>query len=68
MIRLLSQKGIGCDRPIYLPLHRLLKLKGYPLTETAWKNSLSIPIYPSLSEAEVSRVAEAIMDSCEHQR
>ena len=62
-INILSGKGIGCDRPIYLPLHRQMKLKGYPVTEKAWKNSLSIPIYPSLTDDEVTRVIDAVLDA-----
>ena len=62
-IEALSRKGIGCDRPVYLPLHRQIKLKGYPVTEKAWKNSLSLPIYPSLSDEAVTRVIDAVLDT-----
>jgi perosamine synthetase len=58
--RTLLQKGIGCARPVYLPLHQCLSLKGFSITEKAWKNSLSIPIYPSLSDEEVERVKMAV--------
>ena len=59
-IEALAHKSIGCDRPIYLPLHRQMKRKGYPVTEKAWKDSLSIPIYPSLTKDEVARVIDAV--------
>lgn len=62
-IQALANKGVGCDRPVYLPLHRQLKRKGCPVSEEAWKNSLSIPIYPSLSDAEVTRVIDAVLDT-----
>jgi len=62
-IEALSRKGIGCDRPVYLPLHRQIKLKGYPVTEKAWKNSLSLPIYPSLTDEAVTRVIDAVLDT-----
>jgi len=62
-IEALSRKGIGCDRPVYLPLHRQIKLKGYPVTEKAWKNSLSLPIYPSLTDEAVTRVIGAVLDT-----
>jgi len=62
-IEALSRKGIGCDRPVYLPLHRQIKLKGYPVTEKAWKNSLSLPIYPSLTDEAVTRVIDAVIDT-----
>lgn len=61
LITKLVQKGIGCARPIYLPLHHCLKLTGYPITDNTWRTSLSIPIYPSLSDQEVQRVIEAIV-------
>jgi dTDP-4-amino-4,6-dideoxygalactose transaminase len=62
-IQALTNKGVGCDRPIFLPLHRQLNRKGCPVSEEAWKNSLSIPIYPSLTDEEVTRVIDAVLDS-----
>lgn len=61
LISKLLQTGIGCARPIYLPLHHCLKLTGYPITDNAWRTSLSIPIYPSLSDQDIQRVIEAIV-------
>jgi dTDP-4-amino-4,6-dideoxygalactose transaminase len=52
--------GIACDRPVYFPLHRYLDLPGYPATEEAWRNSISIPIYPGLTDEEVDRVADGV--------
>jgi perosamine synthetase len=63
--RNLLQKGIGCARPVYLPLHQCLALEGFPVTESAWKYSLSIPIYPSLSDEEVDRVKKAVSSAQE---
>ena len=62
-IRILREKGIGCDRPIYLPLHRYLGLKEYPRTDKAWKQSISIPIYPSLSKEDIGRVTEVFKNT-----
>ncbi|MGB5745842.1 MAG: DegT/DnrJ/EryC1/StrS aminotransferase family protein [Desulfobacterales bacterium] len=59
-IQALANKSVGCNRPIFLPLHRQLKQKGCPASERAWKNSLSIPIYPSLTDEEVTIVIDAI--------
>jgi len=56
----LRQQGIGCDRPIFMPLHRLLNRPGYPLTERCWENALSLPIYPSLTPEELDRILHAI--------
>lgn len=60
VVHKLVQRGIGCARPIYIPLHNYLKLTGYPLTDNAWKSSFSIPIYPSLSDEEINRVIEVV--------
>ena len=62
-IQALARKGIGSDRPVFLPLHRQMKRKGCPASEKAWKNSLSIPIYPSLTDGEVTNVIDAVLDT-----
>jgi perosamine synthetase len=59
-IQALSQMGIASDRPVHLPLHRYLNLQGYPLTEDAWRNSISIPIYPRLTKEEINRVVDGV--------
>ena len=65
---MLSEKGVGCDRPIYLPLHRFLKINGYPVTEQVWEKSLSIPIYPSLTPKEVDRVIRVFTETIKQVR
>jgi len=35
-------------------------LSGFPETDAAWERALSIPLYPSLSDAEVDRIARAL--------
>jgi dTDP-4-amino-4,6-dideoxygalactose transaminase len=60
VVNRLVQSGIGCARPIYMPLHHYLKLTGYPMTDNAWHTSISIPIYPSLSDEEINRVMDAV--------
>jgi dTDP-4-amino-4,6-dideoxygalactose transaminase len=59
-IRELARRGIVCDRPIHSPLHRNLKLGGYPATDKAWKQSLSIPIYPTLTDDEIDRIIDSV--------
>lgn len=56
--RTLREQGIGCARPVFRPLHRYLNLQSYPRTEKAWEQTLSIPIYPSLSKDDTNRVIE----------
>ena len=59
-IRRAAAAGIGCARPVYIPLHRLLKLDGFPRTERAWRQCVSIPIYPSLTDADVERIISVV--------
>ena len=35
-----------------------------PDAEEAWRMSLSLPLYPSLSDGEVDRVIEAVTETC----
>ena len=56
LIRKLSQKAVGCARPVFLPIHRHLKQSGYPVTDKIWETSLSIPIYPSLDNSEIEQI------------
>ena len=61
-IQAMAEKGIMCALPVYMPLHHHLKIKGYPKTEEIWRQSLSIPIYPSLSVSELNRVIDSVGD------
>lgn len=61
MIKFLQDKGVYGSKPIYVPLHRYFKMNGYPRTETAWKQTLSIPIYPSLTKEDSDRVVEVVI-------
>lgn len=56
LIQELSRKGIGCARPVFLPIHRHLELDGYGVTDKVWKSSLSIPIYPSLDNDQIRQL------------
>ncbi|MBL7180820.1 MAG: DegT/DnrJ/EryC1/StrS family aminotransferase [Desulfobacterales bacterium] len=62
-IQNLKEKGVGCARPVYLPLHQYLGLEGFYQTEKAWRESLSIPIYPLLSEADAHRVINGLINT-----
>ena len=56
LIQDLARKGIGCARPVFLPIHRHLKLGGYSVTDKVWETSLSIPIYPSLDKIKIEKL------------
>ena len=64
----LARQGIGCARPVFLPIHRHLKMDGYPLTDKAWKTTLSIPIYPSLETAAIEQVISSFIRHFEQQK
>ena len=47
-------------RPVFRPIHRYLKLKGFPHADAFWRQAQSLPLYPDLTDAEARRVVEAI--------
>jgi dTDP-4-amino-4,6-dideoxygalactose transaminase len=59
----LSQKRIQCAQPVYKPLHSYLGNANCPKTEEVWIQSVSIPIYPSLSEKDVDEVADSVTET-----
>lgn len=66
-MRRLSEKGIHCERPVDMPLHRYLGLSGYPETDRAWRQSLSIPIYPTLSDEQVEHIGELLAETAKEE-
>lgn len=70
LIQGLTREGIGCARPVFLPIHRHLKMTGYPVTDNVWKSSLSLPIYPSLQPNEVEQIITKFINvlKCERNR
>lgn len=60
VVRRFAGQGVMCRRPVFRPLHRYLGLDGFPETDQAWEHTLSVPIYPSLTDAEVERVVGAM--------
>jgi len=63
VIRHMKSLNVVCARPVFRPLHRLLHLEGYAMTEKAWRSGLSLPIYPCLSDEGVKTVAHALSES-----
>ncbi len=59
----LKNKGIMCERPVYTPLHRPLLLKDCIQTEKAWKQTISIPIYPSLTKNDINRIIQTFKET-----
>ncbi|MGH7309915.1 MAG: DegT/DnrJ/EryC1/StrS family aminotransferase [Candidatus Rokuibacteriota bacterium] len=63
LIAALQAQGIATRRPVYRPLHRALRLDGYPEAERLWATALSLPCYPSLADVEVDTVAAALVEA-----
>lgn len=63
-------EGIVCRRPVYRPLHYYAgdghlprtrgMVRGLQNTERAWREAVSIPIYPLLNDEDVERVLRSI--------
>lgn len=62
-ITALEREGIECRQPVFSPLHRYFghSPQEFPNAERAHAHSLSIPIYPSLSDEDVDRVIAAVL-------
>ena len=56
-----KKSGVNAELPLYLPLHRYLRLdrKNYSGAENLYREALSIPIYPDLKKIEMNKVASS---------
>jgi len=61
-LKKLHAKKIMCQRPVFTPLHVYLNQTGFPVASEAWEKTMSIPLYPSLSDEEVGRIIAAIQE------
>jgi perosamine synthetase len=55
-----EEAGIAYRRPVFKPLHHYLGMTGYPQTEAAFLETVSLPIYPSLSDTEVKTILHPV--------
>ncbi|MBU0479218.1 DegT/DnrJ/EryC1/StrS aminotransferase family protein [bacterium] len=60
-IKNMLKNNVVCCKPVYRPIHRYLKLGGFPNSEKAWRQAVSIPIYPSLSNENVKVILNNIL-------
>lgn len=51
-----KERGVMCERPVFQPLHDSLGLGNFTNCDKAKQQALSIPIYPGLSEGEISHI------------
>ena len=56
----LAAREIDSPPPVHRPLHRILGQDGFPGADTAQKEALSLPIYPSLTTEDARRVAREV--------
>jgi dTDP-4-amino-4,6-dideoxygalactose transaminase len=54
----LKEAGVVCERPVAKPLHHDFVDFRCPNSDEAYGRALSVPLYPSLSDAEISYVLE----------
>jgi dTDP-4-amino-4,6-dideoxygalactose transaminase len=63
-LRAFEGRGVAARRPIFRPLHRVLGLPPdrFPGTEEAYRSSISLPLYPSLSDREAETVIRVVRE------
>jgi dTDP-4-amino-4,6-dideoxygalactose transaminase len=66
LLRAVNQRGVAARRPVSSPLHLELGLTdaAFPGASLAWRQSMSLPLYPTLTDAEFDRVVEAVKLAC----
>ena len=62
MLEKLHLMKVFFQRPIFSPLHVSLNLPDCPNAAEAWEKTLSIPLYPSLTDEEIERIIGAVKD------
>ena len=59
----MRQRGVTARRPVDLPLHRMrLPNMPCPNAEEHWNDTLSIPLYPALTDSEARTVTDALRE------
>lgn len=57
----LERRGVAARRSVFRPLHLDLSGRGkFPNAERAWRESLSLPLFPDLSAPEQRRVIDSV--------
>ena len=62
LISSLEQQGIHCRKPVFRPLHRYLDQSGFPKSDEADRTTLSIPLYPDLTDDEVRHILQSSIE------
>ncbi|MFH1674129.1 MAG: DegT/DnrJ/EryC1/StrS aminotransferase family protein [Pseudomonadota bacterium] len=59
-IKTMEDLNVVCRRPVYRPLHQLVNQTDLKNTDQVWNDSVSIPIYPMLTDKEREQVAFSV--------
>jgi dTDP-4-amino-4,6-dideoxygalactose transaminase len=59
-IALFRKEGVCAERPVFQPIHRLLGLEGYNITEKLQNSLISLPCYPALSPGEIDTICKVL--------
>jgi len=59
----LERRGVAARRPVFRPIHRALGLSGYANAERLWRECLSLPCYPLLTDDEADTVTAALAEA-----
>jgi len=59
----LERQGVQCRKPVFQSLHRYLGLDGFPASEKAEREALSLPLYPALTNEEAAQVCMTMRDA-----
>lgn len=64
LIEAFEQRGVAARKPVFCPLHRIVghKDEAYPNTSRAFREAVSIPLYPALTEPEIRHVIDTARD------
>jgi len=60
IVRYLKSQGIACGRPVFKPFHKYTHQNNFIVSEKLHNELLSIPIYPALSNSEISTIADCL--------
>ena len=64
-IQYMETEGVSCAKPVFKPLHLYNDGERRSGTDSVFKQALSIPIFPSLSETEIQRIIKAVIQTQE---
>jgi perosamine synthetase len=68
ILKTTESAGVACRKPIYKPLHQYLKKTGFPGTDEIYRQAISLPIYPGLTNRQVEYVAESFLSAIDRKK